>query len=65
VKRALVCILILIAVGVIRGLIAVFLVLPSMNWSATRKPGQMESSGRLASRVFLIAELFSTLSFYG
>jgi mono/diheme cytochrome c family protein len=41
-KRALSYILILTALAVIGGLVMVFFILPSMNWSATRKPGQVE-----------------------
>ena len=43
-KRALFFILILIATGVFLGSVVVFLVLPSMNWSAIRKPGQVENT---------------------
>jgi mono/diheme cytochrome c family protein len=47
--RALINIAILTALAVIAGSILVVLVLPAMNWSATRTPGQLE--GRLASYV--------------
>jgi mono/diheme cytochrome c family protein len=51
VKRTLLDISILGAVAVMALLIAIFLVLPSMNWSAIRKPGQMENklAGYIAS----------------
>ncbi len=43
-RRALFYILILIAAGVIAGLILLLLILPSVNWSATRNPGLVESA---------------------
>jgi hypothetical protein len=43
-KRASFYIVLLTAVAAIGGLILVVLVLPSMNWSATRRPGQVEST---------------------
>jgi mono/diheme cytochrome c family protein len=49
VKKTLFDILILSAVAVMAILVAIFLLLPSMNWSALRQPGQMEN--RLAGYV--------------
>src|SRR5258708_35911640 len=43
VKRAFFYFLMLTALAVIGGLALVFFILPSMNWSATRKPGQIEN----------------------
>ena len=43
-KRALFNIAILIVLAAIGGAIVLFFILPSMNWSATRRPGQMEST---------------------
>jgi hypothetical protein len=44
VKRVLRCISVLTIVAAIGGLVMVFFILPSMNWSATRKPGQVENT---------------------
>jgi mono/diheme cytochrome c family protein len=44
VKRASFNIAILTVLAVIGGLVVLFFILPSMNWSATRRPGQMEST---------------------
>jgi mono/diheme cytochrome c family protein len=49
VKRASFNIAILTVLAVIGGLIVLFFILPSMNWSATCRPGQMES--RLANYI--------------
>jgi hypothetical protein len=43
VKRTLLDILILGVVGAMAILIAIFLLLPSMKWSAIRKPSQIEN----------------------
>jgi mono/diheme cytochrome c family protein len=48
-KRTLFDILILGAVALIAVLIVIFLIMPSMNWSTTRKPGKMEN--RLAGYI--------------
>lgn len=48
-KRAAFNISIFTVLAVIGGLIVLFFILPSINWSATRTPGQME--GRLASYI--------------
>jgi mono/diheme cytochrome c family protein len=42
-KEALFYIIILTAAEVIGGLIVILLILPSMNWSATNKPGTLET----------------------
>jgi mono/diheme cytochrome c family protein len=49
VKRAAFYTAMLIVVAVIGGLLLVVLILPAMNWSATRRPGQVE--GKLASYI--------------
>jgi hypothetical protein len=48
-KRAFLNILITASIAVIGALVVVFLILPSMNWSATRTPGQVET--KLASYI--------------
>ena len=48
-KRAAFYIVTLIAIGVIAGLVMVLLILPSMNWSVTLAPSQVEN--RLASYI--------------
>ena len=43
-KRTLFDILIFGALAVMAVLVAILFILPSMNWSATRKPGQVENT---------------------